>query len=83
MLSGDHIDFVVRAALDEDAPWGDLTSEALIPADAFATAELRARESGVFSGGEVFTAAFALTDSRIDIDVRVSVIETRCGEHHK
>ncbi len=72
MLSGDHIDFVVRAALDEDAPWGDLTSEALIPADAFATAELRARESGVFSGGEVFTAAFALTDSRIDINVRVS-----------
>lgn len=72
MLSGDHIDLVVRAALDEDAPWGDLTSEALIPADAFATAELRARESGVFSGGEVFTAAFALTDSRIDIDVRVS-----------
>lgn len=72
MLSGDHIDLVVRAALDEDAPWGDLTSEALIPADAVATAELRARESGVFSGGEVFTAAFALTDSRIDIDVRVS-----------
>ena len=72
MLSGDHIDLVVRAALDEDAPWGDLTSEALIPADAFATAELRARESGVFSGGEVFTAAFALTDSRIDINVRVS-----------
>lgn len=72
MLSGDHIDFVVRAALDEDAPWGDLTSEALIPADAFATAELRARESGVFSGGEVFTAAFALTDSRIDINVLVS-----------
>ncbi|PZU28727.1 MAG: carboxylating nicotinate-nucleotide diphosphorylase [Microbacterium sp.] len=72
MLSGDHIDLVVRAALDEDAPWGDLTSEALIPADAVATAELRARESGVFSGGEVFTAAFALTDSRIDIDVRLS-----------
>ena len=72
MLSGDHVDFVVRAALDEDAPWGDLTSEALIPTDAVATAELRARESGVFSGGEVFTAAFALTDSRIDINVRVS-----------
>lgn len=72
MLSGDHIDLVVRAALDEDAPWGDLTSEALIPADAVATAELRARESGVFSGGDVFTAAFALTDSRIDINVRVS-----------
>ena len=72
MLSRDHIDRVVRAALDEDAPWGDLTSATLIPADAVATAELRARQPSVFSGGEVFAAAFALTDSRSDINVRVS-----------
>ena len=72
MLSRSHIDTVVRAALDEDAPWGDLTSETFIPADAVATAELRARESGVFSGGEVFTAAFALTDPRIAVEVRLA-----------
>lgn len=72
MLSRSHIDVVLRAALDEDAPWGDLTSEALIPADAVATAELRAREPGVFSGGEVFAAAFALTDPRIDVDLRAA-----------
>lgn len=72
MLTRHHIDAVVRAALDEDAPWGDLTSETLIPADATATAELRAREPGVFSGGEVFAAAFALTDAAIAVDLHVA-----------
>lgn len=69
MLTRSHIEAVVRATLDEDAPWGDLTSETLIPADATATADLRARENGVFSGGEVFAAAFALTDPRIEVDL--------------
>ncbi len=69
MLTRSHIEAVVRATLDEDAPWGDLTSETLIPADATATADLRAREDGVFSGGEVFAAAFALTDPRIEVDL--------------
>ena len=67
MLTRAHIDEVVRAALDEDAPWGDLTSETLIPADATATAELRAREAGVFSGGDVFASAFRLTDPRLEV----------------
>lgn len=69
MLTRSHIEAVVRATLDEDAPWGDLTSETLIPADATATADLRAREDGVFSGGEVFAAAFTLTDPRIEVDL--------------
>lgn len=72
MLSPAVIETTVRAALAEDAPWGDLTSEALIPASATATAELVARESGVFSGGEVFAAAFALTDARVAVDVRTA-----------
>ncbi|TFD75920.1 carboxylating nicotinate-nucleotide diphosphorylase [Cryobacterium sp. Sr8] len=65
MLTSHAIDTVVRAALEEDAPWGDLTSEVLIPAGALATAQLVARESGVFSGEAVFEAAFRLTDPRI------------------
>lgn len=72
MLSPAVIETTVRAALGEDAPWGDLTSEALIPASATATAELVARESGVFSGGEVFAAAFTLTDARVAVDVRAA-----------
>lgn len=71
MLTAHSIDTVVRAALVEDAPWGDLTSETLIPADAVATAFLRAREGGIFSGGEVFAAAFRLTDPRVQVTLRV------------
>lgn len=62
---------VVGAALEEDAPWGDMTSAALIPEDATATADLVAREPGVFSGGSVFTAAFALTDPNLAVDLHV------------
>src|SRR5690606_36089595 len=61
----------VRAALEEDAPWGDITSTALLRAESVATADLVAREPGVFSGGDVFTAAFALTDARVQIDLHV------------
>ena len=70
MLTRSTIDRVVAAALDEDAPWGDLTGEALIPADATARAELVAREDGVFSGGDVFEAAFRLTDPAIRVELR-------------
>jgi nicotinate-nucleotide pyrophosphorylase (carboxylating) len=62
----------VSAALEEDAPWGDITSTALLPSDAHATADLIAREPGVFSGGEVFAAAFTLTDPAVQVDVHVA-----------
>lgn len=71
MLTAVTITRVVGAALEEDAPWADLTSTALLPEEATATADLVARESGVFSGGQVFTAAFALTDPALTIDVHV------------
>ena len=71
MLTRATLDRVVAAALEEDAPWGDLTSESLIPSDAVASAELVARESGVFSGGEVFAAAFRLTDPAIHVELRI------------
>ncbi|MFF2369808.1 carboxylating nicotinate-nucleotide diphosphorylase [Agromyces sp. NPDC058110] len=63
-----EIDRIVTAALDEDAPWGDLTSETLIPADATATASLVAREPGVLSGIEVFAAAFRIVDPSIEVE---------------
>ena len=67
MLSSSQIEPVVRMALAEYAPWGDITSDALIPEGALATASLSAREPGVFSGGEVFTAAMRLSDARIRV----------------
>ena len=69
MLSNQIIEEVVQRALNEDAPWGDVTSEHLIPANATATAELAAREPGVFSGADVFAAAFMLTDPSLDVQL--------------
>src|SRR4051812_5674716 len=71
MLTRATIDRVVAAALEEDAPWGDITSEYLIVETATAGADLVAREEGVFSGGEVFAAAFRLTDPAIDVELLV------------
>ncbi|MFT4230570.1 MAG: carboxylating nicotinate-nucleotide diphosphorylase [Microbacterium sp.] len=71
MLTRAAIDRAVAAALEEDAPWGDLTSGVFIPATASAHAQLVAREAGVFSGGEVFAAAFRLTDQEVSVALRV------------
>jgi nicotinate-nucleotide pyrophosphorylase (carboxylating) len=68
MTDAREIERIVSAALDEDAPWGDLTSETLIPAAATATAELVAREPGILSGIEVFATAFRLVDARIVVE---------------
>ncbi|MGN6273188.1 MAG: carboxylating nicotinate-nucleotide diphosphorylase [Protaetiibacter sp.] len=58
-----QIDDIIRRALAEDAPWGDVTSEAFLPVGATASAALVAREPGVFSGGEVFARVFELVDT--------------------
>lgn len=65
MLSQRVIEAAVAAALAEDAPWGDVTAEALIPLGVDAAAELVARQEGVFSGSAVFEAAMLLTDAGI------------------
>ena len=59
------VEALVRMALEEDAPWGDLTSQTLIPAAARVSAELVAREDGVLCGSDLFRAAMFLTDAAI------------------
>jgi nicotinate-nucleotide pyrophosphorylase (carboxylating) len=71
MLTRQLIHTVVQAALVEDAPWGDVTSQLLIPETASATARLVAREPGTFAGGEVFAAAMTLTDPSIEVALHV------------
>ncbi len=66
------VDAVLRAALLEDAPYGDITSQTLIPADARATAVLAARVPGVFSGGQVFAAAMKLADPGAAVELLVA-----------
>jgi nicotinate-nucleotide pyrophosphorylase (carboxylating) len=61
--SAGAVNRLVRMALREDAPWGDLTSQSLLPATAHVSAQLIAREPGVLCGEDVFTAAMWLTDA--------------------
>jgi nicotinate-nucleotide pyrophosphorylase (carboxylating) len=61
-MSAGAVRRVLEAAYAEDAPSGDLTSLLLIPAEATATAELRARVPGVFSGGPIVEAGFRFHD---------------------
>lgn len=61
------IERLIAAALEEDAPWGDLTSESLVPAEAVLSARLVAREDGVFSGAAVFAAAFRQVDPAVRV----------------
>jgi len=61
----------VDRALAEDAPWGDLTAEHVLPASATAIARLVPRVPGVFSGGAVFAEAFARVDPRVEVAVAV------------
>lgn len=68
-LSGIALRRVLETAYAEDAPHGDLTSLVLIPESARATAELRARVPGIFSGGPVIEAGFRLHDPQAHVEL--------------
>ncbi|MET1042689.1 MAG: carboxylating nicotinate-nucleotide diphosphorylase [Microbacteriaceae bacterium] len=72
MLTTPQIDSIVAAALAEDAPWGDLTSEAVIPEDARASAVLSAREVGVFAGSAVFAAVMRQVDAATTVSLMIT-----------
>lgn len=67
MLTPHLIESVVRAALAEDAPWGDLTVELTIPAGTAIDTSLVAREAGVFAGGALLVETFRQLDPRIEV----------------
>ena len=66
-LSPAAVERIVRLALEEDAPWGDITSQTFLPPEARVTASLVAREPGVLSGSALFTAAMQLTDAATSV----------------
>lgn len=55
------VEALVRMALLEDAPWGDLTSQSLLPPGLDVSAQLVAREDGLLCGEDIFTAAMSMT----------------------
>lgn len=67
MLTAQLIETAVRAALAEDAPWGDLTAELAIPDGTRTATALRAREPGVFAGGPLIVEAFRQAGPEIEV----------------
>jgi nicotinate-nucleotide pyrophosphorylase (carboxylating) len=56
------LEALVAAALDEDVAWGDLTTEALVPVDLRAEADVLVKSSGVLAGLPVLEAVFLGVD---------------------
>jgi nicotinate-nucleotide pyrophosphorylase (carboxylating) len=68
-MTREAVDGIILAALAEDAPWGDVTSEAFLPESARASATLVPRESGILSGIEVFGRVFELVDEDVVVEL--------------
>lgn len=71
-LQRSQITRVVAMALEEDAPFGDVTSQTFVPATTTATADLVSREAGVFAGAEVFEVAMTALDDTIKVTLLIS-----------
>ena len=62
-MKDDAIDSVITAALKEDLPQGDITSESIIPEESRSEAIILAKEDGVLAGLDVARRVFAKIDS--------------------
>lgn len=68
-LSNDVIHTIVERALHEDVGQGDLTTLAVIPAEATARANIVFKEDGVVAGLPVLAAVFRVVDTTLDVAV--------------
>jgi nicotinate-nucleotide pyrophosphorylase (carboxylating) len=64
-LPADGVREIVRRALAEDVPWGDVTSESVIPVSAQACGRFVAREAGIVCGLGVAAMVFAEIDEAV------------------
>ncbi|MCK4557446.1 MAG: carboxylating nicotinate-nucleotide diphosphorylase [Candidatus Aminicenantes bacterium] len=64
-MKGKTTDSIIEAALQEDLPQGDITSESIIPDDSRSRAIILAKEDGILAGMDVASRVF----EKIDPDV--------------
>ena len=69
MLSREQVQRVVDMALAEDAPFGDVTSQVFVPAEAVARGSVVAREPGVLAGVDVLRQTFTTVDPGVVVEV--------------
>ncbi|HSM35413.1 MAG TPA: carboxylating nicotinate-nucleotide diphosphorylase [Longimicrobiales bacterium] len=61
------LDRIIETALDEDIAWGDATTEALIPPEVTARADIAARAAGVVAGLPVAARVFRTVDPELQV----------------
>jgi nicotinate-nucleotide pyrophosphorylase (carboxylating) len=66
-----EFDGIIRTALLEDMPTGDVTSESIVAAEAVSEAVLLAKEDGVLAGLPVARRVFEIVDPRIEFQADV------------
>ena len=69
-LSPESIDSLINTALSEDVGPGDVTSDAVIPADMTCRGKIVCKEDGVVAGLSVARRVFELVDDRISFDAK-------------
>ena len=69
MIDFMRVDEIIYAALDEDMPFGDITTEYTVPADRISNGRLIAKEDGIIAGLPVFTRVFELVDPEVEIEL--------------
>ncbi len=64
-MKGKTVDPIIEAALQEDMPQGDITSESIIPEDSRSRANIIAKEEGILAGIDVASRVFEKIDPSI------------------
>jgi len=76
------IDEHIRAALAEDMPFGDVSTQAVMPKPRQGRVELLAKQDGVIAGLDVFARVFALLDPlTVTTPLLADGAEVRSGDH--
>ena len=60
MTSLFETDNLIRNALKEDMPFGDVTTEAIVPADSLCSVEVISKDTGILAGIDLFERVFIL-----------------------
>jgi nicotinate-nucleotide pyrophosphorylase (carboxylating) len=64
-MNPDKLDEIIEAALKEDMPEGDITSESVVPADSVSAAVVMAKQAGILAGIDVAGRVFRKIDPRV------------------
>jgi nicotinate-nucleotide pyrophosphorylase (carboxylating) len=66
-----HISTIIDTALEEDIGQGDITSQALLPADLAGKASITIKENGILAGIDIARRVFNRIDPSLDIEILI------------